>query len=460
VERVCPGPERRAGDSREGDVLAGTPAEAGGPFEGYTLLAPLQSHSTYLIDNNGEAVHSWKSNYGPGNAAYLLENGNLLRCAILGGEAGDAFDKGGAGGRVEEIAPDGTVVWEFEYASDRHLLHHDIEPMPNGNVLMIAWEKKTSGEAIASGCDPSLLKGDELWPDHIIEVEPDGSSGGNIVWEWHLWDHLVQDYDSGKPNYGAIESHPELINLNYGVIHGGTDMTHVNSVDYNEHLDQVLLSVPRFCEVWIIDHGTTTGEAAGHSGGRSGKGGDLLYRWGNPKTYRAGSEQELYSQHDAQWIDEGNPGAGNLLVFNNGNGRPGGEYSTVDEITPPVDGDGNYYLTPGSAYGPDEPCWSYAAETPTDLFSRNISGAQRLPNGNTLICSGASGALVEVTAGKAVVWEYVNPYGRQTPGGFKNSVFKVRRYPPNYPGLSTSGMPVLGISSRYSGRIEPPGNSY
>ncbi len=350
---VTEGGRKATGTAGENQGQAGTVAPAGGPFEGYTLLAPLQSNTTYLIDNDGEVTHTWESNYPTGSAAYLLENGNLLRCASLGPDASAAFEKGGAGGRVEEIAPDGTVVWEFEYAGDRHLLHHDIKPMPNGNVLMIAWEKKTAGEALAAGCDPSLLKDDELWPDHIIEVEPDGSGGGNIVWEWHVWDHLVQDYDPARANYGAIESHPELINLNYSAIHGGADMTHMNSVDYNQELDQVLLSVPRFCEVWVIDHSTTTKEAACGKGGDSGKGGDLLYRWGNPKTYRAGSEQELYSQHDAQWIDDGNQGAGNILLFNNGNGRPDGEYSTVDEIAPPVDGDGNYSLAPGSAYAPE-----------------------------------------------------------------------------------------------------------
>ena len=433
---VTEGGREATGTAGENQGQAGTQAEVGGPFEGYTLLAPLQSDTTYLIDNDGEVTHTWESNYPPGNAAYLLENGNLLRCASLGPDASAAFEKGGAGGRVEEITWDGDVAWEFEYANDQHLLHHDIEHMPNGNVLMISWEKKSAEEAIAAGRDPELLKDGELWPDHIIEVEPDGNGGGNIVWEWHLWDHLIQDYDSGKPNYGAIDQHPELINLNYGASHGGADMTHMNSVDYNQELDQVLLSVNSFCEVWIIDHSTTTGEAAGHSGGNSGKGGDLLYRWGNPKTYYAGSEQELYSQHDAQWIENGNPEAGNILVFNNGNGRPDGTYSSVDEIITPVDSSGNYHLSPGSAYGPDKAVWSYTAENPADLFSDRISGAQRLPNGNTLICSGASGTLLEVTADKAVVWEYVNPYGRQTPDGFKNSVFKVRRYPPDYPGLA------------------------
>ncbi|MBU1671028.1 MAG: aryl-sulfate sulfotransferase, partial [Actinobacteria bacterium] len=406
------------------------------PFEKYTLFAPLRSRTTYLIDGAGTVVHSWESAYTPGNAVYLLENGNILR---TGRVSNPEFDAGGAGGIVQEIAWDGTVVWEYTYSSQKHLQHHDIEPLPNGNVLLIAWEKKTREEMLAAGVDPGLISQGELWPDHIIEVEPEGRSGGRIVWEWHAWDHLVQDCDPTRANYGDIAKHPELINLNYGVIHGGVDMTHTNSVDYNAALDQVLLSTPRFSEVWVIDHGTTTAQAAGHAGGNCGMGGDLLYRWGNPKTYRAAGPQQLFSQHDAQWIDPPNPGAGDILVFNNGNGRPDGAYSTVDEIVPPVDAHGRY-ARDGGAYGPAAPAWTYSAVNPTDLFSKNISGCQRLRDGNTLICSGANGTFIEVTPSNEVVWQYVNPFSAPARGEEDNSVFKVRGYPADYPGLASRSL--------------------
>ena len=199
------------------------------------------------------------------------------------------------------------------------------------------------------------------------------------------------------------------------------DWTHVNAVDYNAELDQIVISVHEFSEFWIIDHGTTTAEAAGHTGGRRGKGGDLLYRWGNPRVYRAGTkaDQTLFAQHNAQWIPRGLPGAGHLLVFNNGGHRPDGNYSSVDELVPPVDGQGRYVLEPGKAYGPKKPVWSYSAPKKSDFYAFFISGAHRLPNGDTMICSGPNGTLFEVTPDKEIVWKYVNPVkGGFGPGGF------------------------------------------
>ncbi len=429
-----------------------------GSYDGYTLFAPLQYGTTYLIDNEGKLVHSWDSAYTPGNSVYLLENGHLLRTATLPRGPNATFGSGGAGGRVEEFTWAGTLVWEFEYSSDQHLQHHDIERLPNGNVLMIAWEYKTAAEAVAAGRDPDLLTDGELWPDHIIEVEPTGATGGNIVWEWHVWDHLIQDFDPTKENYGVVAEHPELIDINFAR-QGNADWNHINSVDYNAQFDQILLSVPRFSEVWVIDHSTTTEEAAGHSGGNSGKGGDILYRWGNPQAYRAGNvgDRKLFSQHDAQWIESGLPGEGNILLFNNGNGRPGGAYSSVDEFVPPTDTSGNYALTPGTAYGPEEQTWIYTAENPTDFFADHISGAQRLPNGNTLICDGPHGALFEVTSEGEVVWKYVNPVTGEGPftqgdpvsagqKGQINQVFRAYRYGSDYAGLAdkdlTPGDPI------------------
>jgi len=402
--------------------------------KGFTLFAPERSTKTYLINLDKEVFYTWNSTYRPGLAAYLLNSGSLIRTTFLG--AHPIFYAGGMGGGIEEIDYNNNVIWNFEYVNDTHLSHHDIEPMPNGNILMIAWEYKSTNESIEAGRNPDFIPQDSgLWPDHIIEVEPTGPTHGEIVWEWHVWDHLIQDYDPTKDNYGIVKDHPELIDINYlrDIQNINPDWNHLNSVDYNEEFDQILISCPSFDEIWIIDHSTTTEEAAGHTGGNSGMGGDLLYRWGNPRTYRAGSsfDQWFWAQHDAQWIEAGCPGEGNILVFNNGNGRPGVEYSSIDEIVPPVDSNGNYYREPGNPYGPVEPVWSYKAENPEDFYSGGRSGAQRMPNGNTLICDSDDGYFFEVTTNSEIVWDYLNPY----PEYSNNGVFKIHRYDENYSGI-------------------------
>jgi hypothetical protein len=104
--------------------------------------------------------------------------------------------------------------------------------LPNGNLLMVAWQYKSEVEALAAGRDPASLSEGELWPDSVIEIEPTDNNGGNIVWQWHIWDHLIQDDDESKRNYGVVADHTELINLNY-TLNSRVDWTHINALDYN-----------------------------------------------------------------------------------------------------------------------------------------------------------------------------------------------------------------------------------
>jgi hypothetical protein len=313
---------------------------------------------------------------------------------------------------------------------------------------------KSAQEVADAGCKTNA----NVRADYVIEVKPVGKTGGEIVWEWHMWDHLIQDADKSKANFGEVARHPELMDINFGFGpggkgakggpgKGGIDWTHTNSVDYNAELDQIMLSVHNFSEVWVIDHGTTTAEAAGHTGGKSGKGGDILLRFGNPLVHRAGAaaDQQLYVQHNAHWIPKDAPGGGHALVFNNGARRPGGNFSSVDEFVLPVDARGGY-ASPSSVHGAAQAVWTYFAPKKTDFFSGYISGAQRLPNGNTLICSGADGIFFEVTAEKEVVWKYVNPVRQVAAAGkaggapTAGAVFRAYRYAPDYPGFSGKNM--------------------
>jgi hypothetical protein len=414
--------------------------------QGYTLLAPANSTTTYLLDMEGWVVKTWQSDCKPGHSAYLLPNGHLLRAGAVVNPPFFVF--GGAGGRIQEFSWDGELLWDFTLADHSHLGHHDICPLPNGNVLLLVWEQKTRDETIAAGRRPETVNKAGLVADSVVEIRPTGKKTGEIVWEWHAWDHLVQEFDSTKKHFDDVGKHPRRIDLNFGENTIGAmvakpeelkklqalgyigstnrkpgpispDWLHLNAVAYNPELDQIMVSVHQFSEIWVIDHSTTKEEAAHEKGGKSGKGGGLLYRWGNPRAYRAGTvkDQKLFSQHHAHWIARGLPGAGNIMVFNNGLRRTGGAYSSVDEIVPPVDGKGQYQYTTGKGYGPDAPVWSYSAPKRTDFYSSFISGAHRLPNGNTFICSGANGTLFEVTAEKELVWKYLNPVlGIPTPG--------------------------------------------
>ena len=407
-------------------------------YEGYTLFAPSSATTTYLVDNCGRIVNTWQSNYSPGQAVYLLENGNLLRTARVNG----AFSGGGIGGRVEIYSWEGELIWGYTYANADYHQHHDVSYLPNGNVLILAWEKKSGDEAESLG---RLDVGNEIWPEHIVEVQPVfGTEEGNIVWRWHAWDHLIQDVDPSKPNYGVVAEHPERIDINVANISsgmpggGGGDWMHCNSVDYNASLDQIVINSRKFEEFWIIDHSTTIEEAAGSTGGAYGKGGDVLYRWGNPQNYGRGTEgdKRLFGQHDVHWIPAGYPDEGKIMLFNNGDGRPSGAYSSVDVVDVPVNTDGSYTVPELTPFEPTGLFWTFF--TNNSFYSSNISGAHRLANGNTLSCEGDNGHFREVDYEGNLVWEYINPVG---PGGFPitqgqfangNSSFRAYKYGVDY----------------------------
>lgn len=425
-------------------------------FNGYTLFSPTAAKETFLIDNCGRLINKWQSLHNPGMIAYLLEDGSLLRTASIDA---DGFNGGGIGGRIEKFSWEGDLLWTYDVASSTLHQHHDIAPLPNGNILVIAWEKIPAAVVLEKGRDPERLPANGLWSEKIIELKPIGSNQAEVVWEWNLLDHVVQDFDDTKSTYGVISEHPELLDINFlgTVIPVGnpqSDWVHLNSVDYNSDLDQIILSSRTMSEVWIIDHSTTTEEAASHSGGNSGKGGDFLYRWGNPIVYNRASQslRQLYSQHDAHWIPAGVPGAGNLMVFNN-NGPSSviGNQSQIIEWETPKDENANYLLN-DEIFGPKEYDWFYGGvEEHIDFFSARISGAQRLSNGNTLICDGDSGRFIEIDTEGNLVWEYINPFRagfalNQGEDPRMNHVFRVYKYATDYPafaGRDLSPGPVL-----------------
>lgn len=367
-------------------------------FDGLTLYNSLYSQTTKLVGNSGQTVNSWNCATTVAYMPYLMPDSTLWRPGVYSG----ASMRGGVyGGLIERYNWDGDIVQSFIWSGPNHQQHHDIEPMPNGNVLVLAWERKTQAEARAMG---RVNISSEMWPDAIVEYDPAGDS---VVWEWRVWEHVIQDVDSTKPNYGVVREHPERIDINLGTLFMYGDWIHANIVSYSEERDEIIFSSRFLCEIYVIDHSTTTEEARGSTGGRHCKGGDIVYRWGNPQNYRRGdaTDQHFYVVHGAHWIKPGLEGAGNILVFNNGD-RPGtaNDYSSVEEITPPLDSNDHYHIHPDSAFGPDGPSWTYS--NPGTLYSPNMSGAYRLPNGNTIICEAVSGRVTEVTRYGDVVWQY------------------------------------------------------
>lgn len=385
-------------------------------YEGYTLVPVGQSSQTLLLSHDGRVVHTWPSEYLPADAVYFIPQNNiLLRTNNIGTSAmmeGPTLPYWN--GRLEMLDWDGTVLWHFEYASERYIGHHDFEYLPEtGNILMIAYDRHYADELLAIGFNPDLMpSSNELWTEKIIEIDP---TTNEIVWEWRVWDHLIQDYDPTLPNYEAVADNPQKININFVDRDLNADWLHMNTVSYNPVRGEIVLSNKGTNEIWIIKHGTSTEEARGPAG-------DLLFRWGNPEAHDAGDDthQQLYGQHDPRWIPLEYPGGGNLLLFDNGSlERP---YSRVIELSPPLDEFGNYIMEPGQPTTVDI-AWSYIGDPPDTFFSPIVSAAQRQPNGNTLITSGARGRLFEVTPSGEIVWEYYLPAGSR--------VFRALRYDPD-----------------------------
>jgi hypothetical protein len=173
------------------------------------------------------------------------------------------------------------------------------------------------------------------------------TTGGEVVWEWRSWEHL------------APASHPIPLQERRA------EWTHANSVAETPDGDLVV-SFRNISLVVLIDRST----------------GDVIRRVGTPP---------LAQQHDPRPLENGN-----LLIFDNGTHRRdhAAPFSRAIEVNP--------------RSGAIE--WEYSDQSLFDFFSPYLGSAQRLPNGNTLICEGCHGRLFEVAPEGQVVWEYVSPY--------------------------------------------------
>ncbi len=438
--------------------------------DGYILYAPKKCITTYLMNKSGQVLKTWQSKTAPGQKAIITPDGYFYRAGLATGDNVPEIIPHAQAGSFEKQTWDGELLWEFEYVMDNAISHHDYTVLPNGNILAMVVENKTYEEAIAAGFSTNGLLAEGVSVESVLEFAPDGSPdddgvirGFEVVWEWHLWDHLIAEE--------LASEHPELYRIGSSVY--PLNWNHGNGIDYNETLNQVALSLRNGSEIIIFEYTGNlengSGIAEGHSGGQYGKGGDLLYRWGNTAEYGRGDVRLSYSQHAVNWIPDGYPGAGNLIIFNNGT-RNIREYSTACEIESQWDEDTQSYpdiTDPNTHWGPDVLVWEWNGDNSYDVFSNDSSGAQRLRNGNTLIAFGIYGLLIEVTPDQEVVWKYKCPGNNNdalcynadtntTSDGSDGRVFKVKEYEPDYSGFEGRDLtPIADSIELYGGDCGP-----
>ena len=398
--------------------------------------------TSYLIHPAGYLVGKWE--WAVGGDTQILANGHFLRLEGLPfPQRESGLNWGGTSAFVREYDGDQNLIWETDLDTPDTAPHHSIFRMPNGNTLVLVWERIPYAMAVDAGRDPSTINnpadGDcydsvnppgrykcDLWPDKIVELGPDGAPTG---WEWRAWEHMVQDFDNNKDNwYGptGVSDHPELIDINYRFPiskdshRASADFGHANKVDYMPYdpavpgEGRIILNSRVFGEFYVIDYPS----------------GNIIDRWGNPCAYKQGEcpsymndgDQKLWGAHSAYFIKPGYPGEGRVLVFDNGWMRPEGRNSRVMEVD----------LTTGDVV------FEYSPASPT--YTDFVGNVKRLANGNTLLNITFQGHLIEVTPDKIVAWEFLSPIvGGQHTCFVKDQAgatgFEVRRYEPHYPGL-------------------------
>lgn len=343
-------------------------------YQGYTLYCPTASeppgkgqpgHQVYLTDMEGKIVHQWTVHTSVQSYCRLLPNGNLLYPTHDRSEVA----RGTCG--LREIDPQGNVLWYYRCRTD-----HDFQLLNNGNLLI---------HTITDNMCPPL--GAELKRQpYLIEITRDKE----LIWEWQGGEHIEELESLLTPRqwqHVTTRAHGDFA---FDWAHNNTcQVIPPNATWEKEKSDDakaifkpgnIVISY-RSCDVIAVIER------------ESGK---IVWAWG---------PGILDGQHMPHMLDNGN-----ILIFDNGTLRG---YSRVIELNP---------IT-------EELEWEYLGEPKERFLSRYISSAQRLPNGNTLICEGGKGRLFEVTPEKEIVWDFVNPYRQEHS---HPSIYRCLRYSPDY----------------------------
>jgi len=456
--------------------------DAARTYNGYTLFGTRGT--TYLIDFEGHVIHTWPIGTNP----RFTEAGTLLDA--VGGNPSNQ-------NQWKELDWNGNVVWQYTETRTNYHGHHDFAKIYNPKLgdstfIYIANKDLTAQQCLDAGCDAShSYTGAQM--DAVVEVNRQGT----VIWEWCFFDHVVQDMYQSLPTYGVVANTPGRINLNLRGNPVKGDWLHCNSLDYNQEKDLIVINSVHG-EFYVIDHGNTfiSGNADSSIALAASSAGDFLYRFGDPAKYDQGDppsvldnwdksttgNKQIGGAHDIQWIKPGLPGAGNFLIFSNSENlfelTP---QSYIFEINPYLNSAGavmgSFVNPPDAGYNqvssPDanlmkekkmiskQVVWRYSSKNNTSFYSTIGSSAQRLPNGNTFICSMNDGHFFEVApSDTSIVWEYINPMTRDGIKKIKvdhyptyNGVFRAYRYTSDHPALTghdlTAGNTMTGATPNY-----------
>jgi len=388
-------------------------------WNGYTVLSPLQTQAVLVIDMNGNVVKRWEGlNNSAGGPARVLPGGILISASGARPPNQESLE-------LVQQDFDGKVIWQFS--------HNEQIKTGEGSTIWSArqhhdWQRESLPAGYYSPESAPVVEGtstlilthtNRLQPrvadvmledDRLVEV----SWKGDVLWEWVASDH-IDELGFAPDARKAIKAAQS-----FNKARGSFDWLHINSAHFvgpNRWFDQGDM---RFAPNNVIISSREASLLA--IVGRDGK---IVWRLGpdfsESKELRA--IRQIIGQHHAHIIPKGLPGAGNLLVFDNG-GSSG--YGFASPIAP--DGVGAFARSTSRVVEINpvtlELVWSY---TNPRFFSTNISSAQRLPNGNTLITAGAGGRMFEVTTEGAIVWEYMYPlFGG---ANASNAVYRAYRIP-------------------------------
>ncbi len=346
--------------------------DEGAAYEGYTLFnetyefpdrAPDGKGKIYLIDMDGEPVHTWYTETAVQSHCHLLPNGNLIY------PTRDRSDLSAAG--IRELDPDSNVVWSYHCRID-----HDMQVLDNGNLLL-----HTITDNMAPEIGPELKR-----QPYGIEITREKE----LVWEWFGEDHYADLAEQLPADQWEYVENRIQEGFSFDWAHNNTFQVIPENETYEQEKaaggpvrfepGNIIFSYRSVDVIGVIDYPS----------------GDIVWAWG---------PGEIDGQHLPYMLPNGN-----ILMYDNGTERG---WSRVIELNP---------LT-------EEIEWEYTSDPKEDFFSPFVSGAQRLPNGNTLICEGFETHLFEVTPDGEVVWDFVSPFSEE---GSMGSIYRCKRYSPEY----------------------------